>query len=123
MKGYSDNLAPYVSTKSELMERLKDYHQDSWDTGDIIAFYDTDNKVGVYNKSDFIIKYDKDEHPVMITERVYYKNYSLPKRVRLYMSACKQASNLRPKLGFWFCITFHVHYIDFTHFKQGWNTQ
>lgn len=122
-KSYKQNILPYVATRTELEKELGVYAKDSWQQGSVLAYYDTNDKIGLFSKSDFIIKYDEHDRPILVTERVYRKNYKLLDWLRIRRQIQNQLAHAnRIDMGFFISVTFakYDNYIDYTHFKQEW---
>ena len=115
---FNNEVLPYLSDKQTLLNVLKEYNIERWDESNMVAFYDTDSKVGLFSKSDMICIYDENDKPVSITERLHRKNCKL----MYWLKTGRMLRNKVKQMGFSMCVTFSHDYIDYTHFKQDWYT-
>ena len=118
MKGQVEELLPYLADRETLCKKLRSYSSDKFQENTIIAFYDTDSKVGIFPKSDFICVYDIDGHPISVTERLVRKNYKFFEWIKIGRMLKAKIDNVKQELGFDLCVTFGYQYIDYTHYKD-----
>ena len=91
-----------------------------WEESKIISLIDTDERVGLFGCSDIIIAYDDTEHPTVITERIYRRNYKWHEWLRIKMYLRTKISVIRQELGFNIAVTFGRNYIDYIHYTEEW---
>lgn len=119
---FNNEILPYISDKQTLLETLKEYDVEAWDESNMIAFYDTDSKVGLFSKSDMICIYDENNKPVSVTERLHRSNCTLRYWWKIGRMLRNKVKHVKQELGFSMCVTFSHDYIDYSHFKQDWYT-
>ena len=111
--------APYILPFEELKSYLEDFKVDSNANHTRIAFLDVDDRLGVFCRSDFIILYDiTDNKPVMVTERVSRRNYSLFEWWRLKRQLREKSKHLHQEYGYDIAIDIKKDKIDYTHYKN-----
>src|SRR5574344_2935583 len=106
-------LLPYLASKSELMKKLTGYTVETWDKGNIVAFYDTDSSVGLFQKSDMICAYDEAGNPMIITERLSRKNCSFMYWHKTKRMLHSKVEHMKTELGYDMCVTFGHGYVDY----------
>ena len=96
------------------------YPMQVWEETKTLSLYDTPANIGFFNNSDIIIKYDADNLPAMVSERIFHKNYSNRDWRRLVKSLKSKTKIIKQELGFCIEITCHKDYIDYIHYKEEW---
>lgn len=113
----------FYDTFAEVVAFYKDTVQamEVWEEAATITLIDTAGDVGLFEKSDIIIVYDKEQFtPSIVTERIYAKNYT-PKAWRKLKRYLKQKTSIiTQELGFNIRISFGNGYIDYVHYKEEW---
>lgn len=93
---------------------------DIWEDARTIMLADTGKEIGLFDKSDIIIMYNKEGKPQIITERIYRKNYTS----REWRGLCRVLRNklkyIREELGFYISVSYTRDYMDYVHYKQEW---
>lgn len=92
-----------------------------WDSAKTISLIDTNAAVGLFDKSDIIIAYDKEtNNPYIITERVFARNYTPRQWHKLRHNLLEKTSIIKQELGYNIQISFGIGYIDYIHYKEDW---
>ena len=112
--------APYILEFEEFRKYVPDCQIETNGDRTLVTFYDTDNSVGMFRRSDFIICYNDDGYPVIITERIHRSNYSWFEWLALKRQLRAKHKNLFQEYGLDISIDFtHANkYIDYTHFRE-----
>lgn len=120
VKDVQDTIMPYFATKKELLAELHRYTIDQYPTGNIIAFYDTDDLIGLFKKSDVIIQYNDKDEPIMVTERLYERDCVERYWDKTIETLQAKLNNVNTELGFNVSISIDKDYIDYIHYKKEW---
>lgn len=111
----------FYDSFKETMEFYKDTRKEVWEEAATISLYDTAGDVGLFNKSDIIIVYDKDTgKPMIVTERIYSKNYTIREWSKMKRYLRYKTKIIKQELGFNVRISFGHGYIDYVHYKEEW---
>ena len=113
----------FYDTFEEVVSFYKDSAQsmEVWEEAATITLIDTEADVGLFDKSDIIVVYDKkDFMPSIVTERVYAKNYTAKEWRKLKRYLRHKTSVITQELGFNIRISFGNGYIDYVHYKEEW---
>ena len=90
-----------------------------WDESRTIVLSDTDKNIGLFDKTDIIIMYDKCGNPCIITERIFKKNYSRRDWWLLQRSLKGKLKVIQDELGFHISVSYAKDYIDYVHYKKN----
>ena len=107
--------APYTMTFDELKEYLSDCKYEAIYNNKLVSFIDTDNKVGMFRRSDFVILYGDDNKPISVTERIYRRNYSILEWLRMLWQLRIKSKFLYQEYGFDILISIRGTFIDYSH--------
>lgn len=114
----------FYDSFKETVEFYQDANLQIWEEEATIVIIDSDEKTGLFNRSDIIIKYDKETGaPNVITERIYRKNYKFLQWVRLKRFLRNKIKVIKQELGFNIRVSFNYgleEYIDYIHYKEEW---
>jgi len=112
----------YYDTFNEVANHYKDSDDmDIWEESCTISLRGTAANIGLFDKSDIIAVYDLETHlPVIITERIYKKNYSKFewRKMKKYMQ--HKIRIVKHELGFNIRVAYNKDYIDYIHYKEEW---
>lgn len=103
-------------------DEVKEYScvSDIWEDAKTIMLADTGKEIGLFDQSDIIIMYGKDNFPQIITERIYRKNYK-PREWRGISRVLRNKLKwIKEELGFYISVSYTKDYIDYVHYKQEW---
>ena len=114
----------FYDSYKETVEFYKDCNLQMWEEEATIVIVDTDAETGLFDKSDIIIKYDKENgKPIVITERIYRRNYKWNKWCRMKRFLRNKIKVIKQELGFNIKVSFNYgfeEYIDYVHYKEEW---
>lgn len=113
---YSES-APYVLTFQELREVVPDVKVSTSLKNTRVAFVDVDERLGMFRRSDFIIIYGDDGKPIVVTERVYRRNYSIFDWWKLKRQLKEKSKHIRQEYGYDITIDIQGRYFDYTHYR------
>lgn len=92
-----------------------------WESALTIVMSNTGRDTGLFPKSDIIIVYNKaDLKPLIVTERIFKKNYSYWDWRRVKAILKRTVRVLKHDLGFNLSISVARNYIDYVHYKEDW---
>lgn len=111
----------YDSYKEVVEFYSQEYEIQEWPAAATIVICDTKSDVGLFDKSDVIIVYDKDTFsPIIVTERIFRKNYKWREWFGITRMLRLKAKYVKEELGFNIRISFSMDCIDYVHFKEEW---
>ena len=111
----------YDSYKEVVDFYSQEYEVQQWESAATICICDTKSDVGLFDKSDVIIVYDKETFkPSIVTERIFRKNYSWKVWWDINRMLKLKAKHIKEELGFNIRISFARDYIDYVHYKEEW---
>lgn len=111
----------FYDSFEETVAFYEDIKKEIWEENLTITLIDTTETVGLFDKSDIIIVYDKETHdPMIVTERVYKKNYSKRAWFKLKRYLKYKISIIKQELGFNVRISFDRDFVDYIHYKEEW---
>ncbi len=91
-----------------------------WDDASTIVLYDTADYIGMFPKSDIIVVYNDNGEPVIVTERIFKKNYTRRQWFYLKRSLKAKLRYVTTEFGYSISISFGHGYIDYVHYKEDW---
>ena len=113
----------FYDTFDEILMFYEDTKKEVWKENFTISLIDTDATVGLFDKSDIIIVYDHETlEPMIVTERVFKRNYTRREWFKLKHYLKAKISVLKQELGFNIRISFDKDFIDYIHYKEEWWT-
>lgn len=111
----------FYDSFKEVVESYADEVTEVWYESATICLADTSEETGLFTKSDIIIMYDKNtSKPMIVTERVFRKNYSWWEWFRLKRFLRHKLSIIKCELGYNIKVTFAHDYLDYVHYKEEW---
>lgn len=109
--------APYTLPYEELKKYLKDFKEESNRAHTKVAFIDVDSRLGMFRRSDFIIIYNSDSMPIVVTERINKCNYGIFEWWRIKRSLKSKKNNIYQEYGYDITIDIHNTFIHCTHYR------
>lgn len=111
----------FYDSFKEVVESYADEVTDVWEESATICLADTSAETGLFPKSDIIIMYDKEtSKPMIVTERVYKRNYTSREWRKLKRFLRHKLSVVKTELGFNIKVTFSHDFLDYVHYKEEW---
>lgn len=111
----------FYDSFKEVVESYADEVTDVWEESATICLADTSAETGLFPKSDIIIMYDKEtSKPMIVTERVYKRNYTSREWRKLKRFLRHKLSVIKTELGFNIKVTFSHDFLDYVHYKEEW---
>lgn len=111
----------FYDSFKEVVESYADEVTDVWEESATICLADTSVETGLFPKSDIIIMYDKEtSKPMIVTERVYKRNYTSREWRKLKRFLRHKLSVIKTELGFNIKVTFSHDFLDYVHYKEEW---
>lgn len=105
----------------EVVKLYSDDNKEVWEEAATICLFNTGSAIGLFDKSDIIIVYDRETSlPSIVTERIYKENYTFWQWLRLKNYFRKKLSLIKQELGFNIKVSFTSGYIDYIHYKEEW---
>lgn len=114
-----DNI--FYDTFKETVEFYNDTKLEIWEEAATISLADTGPAVGLFDKSDIIVVYSKEDcRPSIVTERIYRKNYTAYQWYKMKRYLRNKLSVIKQELGFNIRVSYSNDYIDYVHYKEEW---
>lgn len=111
----------FYDTFLEVASFYKECITEVWEESATICMADTDATVGLFDKSDIIVMFDKDTgEPMIVTERIYKENYTRIEWHRMKRYLNNMLKVIHTELGFNIKVSYTHNYIDFIHYKEEW---
>lgn len=114
-----DNI--FYDSFRETVEFYQDENLEIWEEAATISLADTGPDVGLFDKSDIIVVYSKEDFkPSIVTERIYRRNYTWLEWFRLKRYLRNKLKVIKQELGFNIRVSYSFDYIDYVHYKEEW---
>ena len=111
----------FYDTYYEVIEYYKENITQIWEKSLTVCMADTSGDVGLFPKSDIIVIFsNRDFKPIIVTERIYRKNYTAWDWRRIKAVLKRNVRVLRHDLGFNLSISVSRDYLDYVHYKEDW---
>ena len=111
----------FFDTFEETVAFYRDTKKEIWEENLTISLIDTGPDVGLFDKSDIIVVYDKDTHmPMIVTERIFKSNYTTREWWKLRRYFRHKMAIIKQELGFNIRVSYDKGFIDYIHYKEEW---
>ena len=111
----------FYDTFDEMFDIYTECKKEIWEETKTVTLYDAPYTVGLFPKSDIIIVYDNDTlKPTIVTERLYRKDYTFVRWLKLKSYLRHKTKLIKQELGYNVRISYAKDYIDYVHYKEEW---
>lgn len=109
-------------SRTDLRAHYNDYIKEDLNTLRLISLPDLGETLGLFKLSDYIIMYDTDDMPVIVTERIHRKNFTWLEWMQINRVLRRKLKYQKAEYGFEISVTYTRNYIDYTNYKEYWLT-